>query len=101
MSIHCQKCNYHFTKLEVCGYMAAEGYKLFREVILPALIDLYSKRGIKEFADNEIETILLGALNLFETKCHVCMKFCGWSRKSEISDTNMLLNNVHNQKDLQ
>ena len=38
MSIQCQKCCYVMTQVEAMGYMSAEVYQIFKQVIVPTLL---------------------------------------------------------------
>ena len=101
MSIHCQKCGYHFTNAEALGYMAAECYALFKESILPNLIALYTRRGVTKTLKNTIEETIIGILNKSKLECHVCMHYYGWSAKSKKNSLILSLKTSSKRKELQ
>lgn len=80
MAINCQKCLYSMSITEALATLPAEACKALKDVIIPALVSNYCKRGIQNTVEDITEKLLLGLLNPFEIKCHICMKFNGWSR---------------------
>jgi len=79
MSIQCQQCAYVMTQAEVMGYMSAEIYNVFKYVILPCLIAAHLKRDLKSTMCEMSEDIMIGFLNYYIIKCHVCHEYKGWS----------------------
>jgi hypothetical protein len=64
---------------EAMGYMSAEACNIFKNVILPCLLVMYAKRNFKESVVEKSAQFILGFLNYYEIKCHVCHEYVGWS----------------------
>lgn len=75
------------THSEAIGYMAAEIGILFKEVILPCLLQKHTNRSVQNLLYDASEDMITGVLNHCEIKCHVCMEFCGWSRNLELKQS--------------
>ncbi len=66
------------TQVEAMGYMSAEVYQIFKQVIVPTLLAKAVTKSWKEDVYNYIEALILGVLNHSEIKCHVCHEYFGW-----------------------
>lgn len=84
MAIQCQKCSYIMVQSEAMGYMSAEACNIFKNVILPCLIAICLKRDFKQSVSETSEPFILGFLNYYEIKCHVCHEYIGWSSKIDL-----------------
>ncbi len=85
MTIQCQKCSYHMTQAETIGYLSVEAYKILKDVIIPYVIQSYTKRGIKDAINDTIERFTIDILNASNTKCHIYMECHGWSQNTTIT----------------
>ena len=84
MSIQCQQCSYIMTQAEAMGNMSAEVCNIFKNVILPCMIAMYLKRDFKQSVSDQSEPFILGFLNYYEIKCHVCHEYIGWASKIDL-----------------
>jgi len=51
-----------------------------KDVILPALVASFTRKGIKQYLHDTSEEIILALMNHCEITCHVCMKYMGWNK---------------------
>lgn len=84
MSMQCQKCHYIMSQSEAMGYMSAEICNIFKNVILPCLLVMHAKRDFKESVVEKSASFIVGFLNYYEIKYHVCHAYVGWSYNFDV-----------------
>ena len=87
MAINCQKCLYHMTQTEAISYLTIHMGPVLKDIVLPYLVTLYTKRGILHEMSQDA---ILPLINYFKVECHICMSYQGWSRDLKQSSENSI-----------